>query len=391
MIDPFAKPSLMPRLRLLVALLAVLPALAAARSVPEPPPLQAEAYVLMDAATGQIIAEHAPDERRSPASITKVMTSYVAFEEIAAGRASMDDRVLISEKAWRQGIDSTQSRMFIEVGAQVKLEDLLRGIIIQSGNDASVAVAEHLAGSQAGFASMMNATAERLSMENSQFRNASGMPEEGHYSTARDIAKLIRAHIRDFPDGYAFYSEKEFTYNEIRQFNRNRLLWRDDSVDGVKTGYTSESGYCLASSAVRDDRRLISVVLGTPSPDQRTQDSLALLNYGFRFFDTVTLFAAGESVRTRPVYGGELSELAVGLAQALQVTVPRDATDRLTLDAEIRSPLQAPIAAGDRLGTLTVRLDDETLRVEPLVATEAVPQGGIFKRLVDAVRLRLGV
>lgn len=384
-------PKSMHPFRLLFFLFLLLPAAAGARSVPDAPPLQAEAYVLMDAATGQIIAAHNPDERRSPASITKVMTSYVAFEEIAAGRAAMDDRALISEKAWRQGIDSTQSRMFIEVGTLVKLEELLRGVIIQSGNDASVAVAEHLAGSQAGFASMMNATAERLGMANSQFRNASGMPEEGHYSTARDIATLIRAHIRNFPEGYAMYSEKEFTYNEIRQFNRNRLLWRDDSVDGVKTGYTSESGYCLASSAVRDDRRLISVVLGTPSPDQRTQDSLALLNYGFRFFDTVTLFAKGESVQTRAVYGGEQSELAVGLGEALQVTVPRDAKDRLSLDAEIRSPLQAPIAAGEQLGTLTVSLDDETLRVEPLVATQAVPQGGIFKRLVDAIRLRLGV
>lgn len=383
--------SSMPRLRPLFLLLAALPVIAGARSVPDAPPLQAESYLLMDSATGQVIAGHEADQRRSPASITKVMTTYVAFEEIAAGRASMDDRVLISERAWRQGIDSTQSRMFIEVGTLVKLEDLMRGIIIQSGNDASVAVAEHLAGSEAGFASMMNAAAERLGMSNSQFRNASGMPEEGHYSTARDIAKLIRAHVRDYPEGYAMYAEKEYSYNEIRQFNRNRLLWRDTSVDGVKTGYTRESGYCLASSAVRDDRRLISVVLGTPSPDQRTQDSLALLNYGFRFFDTVNLFADGESVQTRMVYGGDVSEVPIGLRGGLQVTIPRDASERLSLDAEIRSPLQAPITAGERLGTLTVSLDEEVLRVEPLVAIEGVAEGGIFKRFFDMVRLRLGV
>ncbi|MCK5769275.1 D-alanyl-D-alanine carboxypeptidase family protein [Algiphilus sp.] len=381
----------MHSIRLLLVLLIALPAIGNARSVPEAPPLEADAYILMDAATGQVIAEHDADQRRSPASITKVMTSYVAFEEIAAGRAAMDDEVLISEKAWRQGIDSSQSRMFIEVGSRVPLEALLHGMIVQSGNDASVAIAEHLAGSEAGFASMMNATAKRLGMTNSRFQNASGMPVEQHYSTARDIAKLIHAHIKDFPDGYAIYSEKEFTYNEIRQFNRNRLLWRDDTVDGVKTGYTSESGYCLASSAVRDGRRLISVVLGTPSPSQRTQDSLALLNYGYRFFDTVTLFGAGEEVQKRPIYGGAQPEIAIGVAEALSVTVPRDAADAIKLDAEIRSPLRAPIAAGERLGTLTVTLDDETLLVEPLVATGDVPEGGIFKRLFDAVRLRLGV
>ena len=381
----------MHSIRLLLVLLIALPAIGNARSVPEAPPLEADAYILMDAATGQVIAEHDADQRRSPASITKVMTSYVAFEEIAAGRAAMDDEVLISEKAWRQGIDSSQSRMFIEVGSRVPLEALLHGMIVQSGNDASVAIAEHLAGSEAGFASMMNATAKRLGMTNSRFQNASGMPVEQHYSTARDIAKLIHAHIKDFPDGYAIYSEKEFTYNEIRQFNRNRLLWRDDTVDGVKTGYTSESGYCLASSAVRDRRRLISVVLGTPSPSQRTQDSLALLNYGYRFFDTVTLFGAGEEVQKRPIYGGAQPEIAIGVAEALSVTVPRDAADAIKLDAEIRSPLRAPIAAGERLGTLTVTLDDETLLVEPLVATGDVPEGGIFKRLFDAVRLRLGV
>ena len=381
----------MHSIRLLLVLLIALPAIGNARSVPEAPPLEADAYILMDAATGQVIAEHDADQRRSPASITKVMTSYVAFEEIAAGRAAMDDEVLISEKAWRQGIDSSQSRMFIEVGSTVPLEALLHGMIVQSGNDASVAIAEHLAGSEAGFASMMNATAKRLGMTNSHFQNASGMPMTDHYSTARDIAKLIHAHVNDFPDGYAIYSEKEFTYNEIRQFNRNRLLWRDDTVDGVKTGYTSESGYCLASSAVRDGRRLISVVLGTPSPSQRTQDSLALLNYGYRFFDTVTLFGAGEEVQKRPIYGGAQSEVAIGVAEALSVTVPRDAAYAIKLDAEIRSPLRAPIAAGDRLGTLTVTLDDETLMVEPLVATGDVPEGGIFKRLFDAVRLRLGV
>lgn len=347
--------------------------------------------MLMDAATGQLIAEKNPDKRRSPASITKVMTSYVAFAEIEAGRASLDDQVLISERAWRQGIDSSQSRMFIEVGTTVRFEDLLRGVIISSGNDASVAVAEHLAGSQEGFATMMNAAANQLGMTNTTFMNASGMPAEGHYSTARDIAKLIHAHIRDFPEGYAMYAEKEFTYNSIRQFNRNRLLWRDGSVDGAKTGYTSESGYCLASSAERDGRRMISVVLGTPSPDARAQDSLALLNYGYRFFDTVTLFDAGESIRTMPVYGGAQSEVTIGVEKPLRVTVPRDAAERIALDAEFQTPLQAPLALGAQLGMLTVRLDDKTIHMEPLVATEEVLAGGMFKRLFDNLRLRLGV
>ncbi|MEQ9011148.1 D-alanyl-D-alanine carboxypeptidase family protein [Algiphilus sp.] len=364
---------------------------ASAKPVPEPPPLDAEAYVLMDGATGQILSAKNPDKKRSPASITKVMTSYVAFEEIAAGRAAMDDTVLISEKAWRQGIDSSQSRMFIEVGSQVSLEALLRGIIVQSGNDASVAVAEHMAGSEAGFASMMNTTAQRLGMNDSHFENASGMPAPTHRSTARDIATLVRAHIADFPEGYALYSEKEYSYNGIRQFNRNRLLWRDDSVDGVKTGYTSESGYCLASSAERDGRRLIAVVLGTSSPDAREQDSLALLNYGFRFFDTVTLFDRDEAVQTHRVFGGAQSEVDVGVRSALRVALPRDAEERIQLQAEVPSPLQAPIAKGAQLGTLTVTLDDETLLVEPLVANQDVAQGGIVKRLIDAVRLRLGI
>lgn len=381
---------MMKRSALLLAA-SLLPYYAVAQSVPDAPPVRAESYILVDAQTGQVLAERNPDDRRDPASITKVMTIYVTHEEIANGRASLDDKVLISEKAWRQGIDSTQSRMFVEVGTLVRLEDLLRGVIIQSGNDASVAVAEHIAGSEPGFANMMNATAERLGMRNSSFRNSSGMPEDGHYSTARDIAMLAMALANDHPEGYAVYSEREFTYNGIRQFNRNRLLWRDDSVDGVKTGYTSRAGYCLASSAKRDGRRLVAVVLGAPGEDQRAQDSLALLNYGFRFFENATLVEAGQAIDTLRIYGGEQSELRVGIPEGLLASVPRGGRDRLQVDTRFRTPLTAPIRAGDVVGELTIRLDDEVLRSEALVALEDVAEGGLIKRAIDNLRLRIGI
>lgn len=359
-----------------------------AQTVPNPPPVSAAAWILLDAETGQVIAEHNADERREPASITKVMTAYIAFDEIRKGHASLDDEVLISEAAWRQGIDSTQSRMFIEVGKRVRFEDLLRGMIIQSGNDASVAIAEHLAGSKGGFAGLMNTEAKRLGMENSAFTNASGMPEEGHYSTARDIATLVRALIRDFPDHYGMYAEKEFTFNNIRQFNRNRLLWRDASVDGVKTGHTRAAGYCLASSAVRDGRRLISVVLGAPDETRRAQDSLALLNYGFRFFDTVTLYTAGQSLQNLRVYGGRDNEVALGVESVVAATVPRGARERISVAADIRQPVAAPVTKGDILGTLNISLDDQLIASHPLVALADVEEGGFFTRLIDAIRLR---
>jgi D-alanyl-D-alanine carboxypeptidase (penicillin-binding protein 5/6) len=362
---------------------------AVAQVVPDAPPVNAEAYVLMDAQTGQILAKRNADERRDPASITKVMTSYVAFDEIAKGHARMEDEVLISEAAWRQGIDSSQSRMFIEVGRRVSLEDLLRGIIVQSGNDASVAIAEHLAGSKAGFAGLMNAEAQRLGMRNSNFLNASGMPEEGHYSSARDIAIMVQALVRDFPEKYAMYAEKEFTYNNIRQFNRNRLLWRDSTVDGVKTGHTRAAGYCLAASAERDGRRLISVILGAPSENQRTQDSMALLNYGFRFFETVALYTSGQALQTVRAYGGENAELAVGVTQDVAATVPRGARDRVTVNAQIQQPVSAPVSEGQVMGTLEVSMDGEVVASYPLVALHDVAEGGLFTRLIDAVRLRL--
>ena len=360
---------------------------AQALPVPQPPNVDSTSYVLIDVASGQVLAERDRNKRLEPASITKVMTTYIAFQELKNGHVTLEDEVLISEKAWRMG----GSKMFVQVGTRVKFIDLLRGIIIQSGNDASVALAEHLAGSEETFAAWMNEYAKQLGMNDTHFVNATGWPAEDHYTTADDIAKLSVALIREFPQHYSMYGEREFTYNNIRQYNRNKLLARDDSVDGLKTGHTESAGYCLAASAVRDDRRLVSVLMGASNEDARAAGSVALLNYGFRFFETVPLYSAGEKVTSLRVWKGAVDEVELGLAQPLAVAIPRGDRNKIEVKPVIDAQLLAPLAAGQIVGTLRIEVDGEVLREDPLVTLTAVEEGNLWQQLVDEIRLRLDI
>ena len=369
----------------LAALLFACPA--AALPVPDPPDLKVRSYVLYDYDSGQVLAAHEPSLRVEPASLTKVMLTYVAFDELRQGRVRPDDLVLVSEKAWRQGMDSKESRMFIEVGKRVAVQDLLRGIIVQSGNDASVALAEHLGGTEDTFADLMNRYARQLGMTQSHFTNATGVPAPNQYTTAHDMALLGRALIRDFPERYALFKEKEFVFNRIRQSNRNRLLWRDPSVDGIKTGHIEKAGYHLMASAVRDGRRLITVVLGMDGENVRADASLALLNFGFRFYEAVPVSLAQKPLLTIRAWKGTDKELALGLAAPLVVSVPHGARDRLQLQPEAAGPVHAPVVLGQALGTLKVVLDGKVLRQEPLVALAALPEGNLWRRLSDGVQL----
>lgn len=365
-----------------VALLMAAPT-AAQVTTPAPPTIPATSYVLMDHQTGDILASREPDLRLPPASITKVMTLYIAFDEITKGHTSLDDEVLISEKAWRaQG-----SRSFIEVGNRVRLEDLLHGIIVQSGNDASIAVAEHIAGDESVFAQLMNKHAARIGMVNTHFTNSSGLPDDAMLTSVRDIALMSQALIRDFPDFYAWFKEREFVFNDIRQPNRNRLLFEDASVDGIKTGHTEAAGYCLAASAIRDGRRLISVVMGTNSTNARTQASRALLEYGFRFFDTAQLLGPAKPVTQARVYGGAADEVSVGTLEPLAITLGRDGAERVENTFTLKSPLKAPLSIGQEIGEVTISLDGEVLRTAPLVALVDVERGSLWKRFIDWIRL----
>ena len=356
---------------------------AASKPIPKPPGLEADSYFLMDFNSGRVLAEKDPDKPVEPASITKLMTVYLVDKAIADGDITADELVTISEKAWRM----KGSKMFVEVGKQVSVEELVKGLVIQSGNDASVALAEHIAGSESAFAGYMNHQAELLGMTNSSFKNATGWPTEGHYSTARDIAILTRAVIRDFPDTYRIYREKEYTYNEIRQYNRNRLLWRDETIDGVKTGHTEAAGYCLVASAKRDDMRLISVVLGAGSDKARTQHSLALLNYGFRFFETHRLYAANEVLKTSRVWYGEQEQLAMGVAGDVYITIPRGRYKELKASMEVESEISAPISTGQELGKVTVMLDDIVIVNEGIIAIHNVAEGGLLVWALDSIKL----
>jgi D-alanyl-D-alanine carboxypeptidase (penicillin-binding protein 5/6) len=375
----------MIRFAVVVAALFALPA--AAQPVPDAPALPARSYLLYDYDSGQTLAAKEPALRVEPASLTKVMLTYVAFDELRQGRVKPDDLVLVSEKAWRQGMDSKESRMFIEVGKRVSVQDLLHGIIIQSGNDASVALAEHLGGTEATCADLMNRYARRLGMTDTHFVNATGVPAEGQHTTARDMALLGHALIRDYPDQYALFKQKEFTFNKIKQPNRNRLLWRDASVDGIKTGHAEKTGYHLLGSAVREGRRLVSVVLGTTGEEERAQQTLALLNYGFRFYETATLAEAGTPLLTVRAWKGTEKELGLGLAAPLQVSLPRGARERVQLQPEASGPVHAPVAAGQALGTLKIMLDGKVLRTAPLVALAALPEGNLWRRTSDGVQL----
>jgi D-alanyl-D-alanine carboxypeptidase (penicillin-binding protein 5/6) len=359
----------------------------AATPVPDAPQLPARSYVLYDYDSGQVLAAKEPELRVEPASLTKVMLSYVAFDELRQGRVKPEDLALVSEKAWRQGYDSKESRMFIEVGKRVTVQDLLHGIVVQSGNDASVALAEHLAGTEATCADLMNRYAQKLGMTDTRFANATGVPAEGQYTTARDMALLGHALVRDFPEEYALFKQRDFTFNKIRQPNRNRLLARDPSVDGIKTGHAEAAGYHLLASAVRDGRRLVTVVLGSAGEEERAQQTLALLNYGFRFFETATVAEAQKPVLTIRAWKGVNKELALGLAAPLVVSLPRGGRERLELKPEAGAPVHAPVAAGQALGTLKVVLDGKVLREEPLVALSALPEGNLWRRVTDGVQL----
>jgi len=368
---------------MLMLMLVASTAQAVSALIPAPPQVAARAHLVMDADTGHIIAANREHERFPPASLTKMMTSYVVEYEIAKGNIALEDIVLVSEKAWRTG----GSRMFIQEGTQVSVDDLLHGVIIQSGNDASVALAEHIAGSERAFADLMNQHARLLGMTNTNFVNATGLPDPEQYSSAVDMAILGKALINEFPQHYALYSQKYFTYNNIRQPNRNKLLWRDDSVDGIKTGHTDEAGYCLVASAVRDDMRLISVVMGSSSEEVRAQESQKLLSYGFRYYRTHSLYEAGQVLRDEKVWAGSRDQIRLGVAENLAVTVPRGQTDQLEASIELDKVIKAPVASGDVLGQVQITLQGERVASVPLVALEAVPEGGLFKRIWHAILL----
>ena len=344
----------------------------------------------MDAQSGHVLVERNADQPLPPASLTKLMTSYVLAYELAEGRVSVEDEVLISENAWAQNpIFAGSSLMWIEAGKRVKLEDLHRGVVISSGNDASVAIAEHLAGSESAFADVMNGHAAALGMGGSHFVNSHGLPDPDHYVTARDLAFLANALISRFPVEYALYKEREFSYNDIPQYNRNRLLMEDPSVDGLKTGYTEEAGYCLVASAKRDGMRLISVVMGTDSIRSRESESRKLLNYGFRFYQTHELYQAGEETATTRLWQGQREQLALGVADQIYLTIPRGRNDDLEAVMEVDEVITAPVARGDVFGQLRVSLDGEELVSVPLIALQSVEQSGFFARLWDHILMLL--
>ncbi|WP_369936336.1 D-alanyl-D-alanine carboxypeptidase family protein [Xanthomonas tesorieronis] len=352
---------------------------------PAPKPAVSKSWVLMDYATGQVLAGENEHARVAPASITKVMTSYVIAAELKLGKIKRDDQVMLSERAWREGGAGTDgSYSGFPVNQTARLEDMEKGMAIQSGNDAAIALAEHAAGSEEAFASLMNNYAAKLGMTGSHFVNAHGLSAEGHYTTAYDLALLGRAMVRDYPETYAYNKIKEFRVGDITQQNRNLLLWRDPSVDGIKTGHTSEAGYCLLSSAQRGDQRLIAVVMGDSSEKQRAEDSLALLNWGFRFFETHRLYEPGKQVAQQRVWKGTEKEVLLGVAQPLLVGVPRGRYNELKPSIDVPKTLEAPIKQGQAIGTVKVSLDGKVIAQAPLVALKAVDEAGFFKRLWDS-------
>ncbi|MFO7550283.1 MAG: D-alanyl-D-alanine carboxypeptidase family protein [Haliea sp.] len=356
--------------------------------IPAPPQVAAEAYLLVDAHTGTVLVEHNADTPRPPASLVKMMTAYVLAGEIESGRVKADDMVTVSRNAWSQNpVFAGSSLMWIEPGKEVSIRDLEYGIIISSGNDATVAVAEHLAGSEAAFAEMMNSYAQALGMSNSHFVNSHGLPADGQVVTARDLATLAAAMINDFPEHYALYREREFTYNNIRQYNRNSLLGEDSSVDGIKTGYTRESGYGLVASAERNGMRLISVVMGTRSPTVRKNETRGLLNYGFRFYETVNLLESEQVLAEPRLWKGVQDSVAVGVLETAKVTLPRGQREQLQTDVELTPTVVAPISRGDALGTVRLSLDGETVHEAPLVALATVEQAGFFARVWDSIKM----
>jgi len=351
---------------------------------PQPPQVTGRAWVVVDVSSGQILASEKPDERFEPASLTKLMTAYLVFAALKEKKLALEQQVNVSERAWR----APGSRMFIEPKKPVHVDELIRGMIVQSGNDACIALAEQLAGSEEAFAELMNREAERLGMKNTRYMNASGLPDPQHYSTARDLHLLATALIRDFPGQYAqYYSLREYRYNGISQPNRNRLLWLDNTVDGVKTGFTEAAGYCLVASSKRGTRRLLSVLLGSTSETMRAQESQKLLNWGFQFFDAVRLYAGNAPVKEIEVWKGTQAILKAGFRDDLVVTVPKGQGEKLKAELLSQSPLVAPVAAGARVGNLRVTFDGKPLGEYPVVALEEVPAAGIFVRAWDTLRL----
>ena len=354
-------------------------------TTPPPPPIAATAYILQDYHTGKVLAENNADAKLAPASLTKIMTVYVVFRELSNGHLHLDDMATISEKAWK----TSGSRMFVELGNQVKVEDLLKGVIIQSGNDASVALAEHVAGSEATFADMMNQHAARLGMTNSHFKNSDGLPMDDHYTSARDLAILTTALIKEFPDYYRWFSQKEFTFNKITQHNRNQLLSRDESVDGVKTGFTDDAGYCLVASALREDMRLISVVLGAKSAKARANENQSLLNYGFRFFESHRLYEGKKPLNEARIWKGAEKTIPLGLAEDLYATIPRRQYNDLKGVVTVDKKITAPVKEGAKLGSVKVNLKDAVIADKDLIALKTVEQGNIIQRLSDSVLMMM--
>lgn len=371
-------------------LLALAPGLAAQNIVPAAPQIAARAYLLVDAKSGAVLVESNADEQLPPASLTKLMTAYVLATEIDSGRVSRDDPVTVSRNAWSQNpVFNGSSLMWIEPRKDVTIGELERGVVISSGNDATVAIAEHIAGSEAAFADLMNRHAAELGLNGSYFVNSHGLPHPQHLTTARDLATLAKAIITQHPEHYRVYSEREFTYNDIRQYNRNALLGEDPSVDGLKTGYTREAGYGLVASAERNGMRLISVVMGTDSPNARKRETRSLLNYGFRFYETDTMVAGDEELEKPRVWKGQQDYLAVGIAEDVVLTLPRGKRSDLVSERVLMEPISAPLAVGDVVGELTLSLDGEVLRQVPLVALEPLESGGFFARLWDMVLMWL--
>jgi D-alanyl-D-alanine carboxypeptidase (penicillin-binding protein 5/6) len=351
--------------------------------IPPPPNIAGTSYLLIDADTQKLLVENDIHAPVPPASLTKIMTSYVAATELEAGRITLDDEVPVSVKAWR----TPGSRMFVREGTRVRLEELLRGVIIQSGNDASVAIAEHIGGSEGAFADMMNQQAFQLGMTMTQYHNATGLPSEGHQTSAWDLALLAQSLIERFPDTYATYAERSFTFNDIEQPNRNRLLWRDKTVDGVKTGHTEAAGYCLVASAKRGNMRLISVVMGTESEEARMRESQKLLSYGFRYFETQKLYDAGVPLKTTQLWYGEAEDIELGVAEAVTVTIPRGHYGDLKAELKVAKIIEAPVDQGQEFGELRLMLNEELVYSAPLIALAGAEEAGIFSRLSDAIYL----
>jgi D-alanyl-D-alanine carboxypeptidase (penicillin-binding protein 5/6) len=350
---------------------------------PSAPTLSAKSYILIDVDSGKILAEKNSDDKLPPASLTKMMTLYVISNALHNEQVHLTDLVRVSHDAWKIG----GSRMFVKEGQEVSIEDLLKGIIVDSGNDACVAMAEHLGGSEAGFAEIMNQQAQDLGMADSHFTDSTGLPDEKLYTTAKDLAILGRSLVNDFPQYYHWYKQKWFTFNGIRQPNRNRLLWRNGQVDGVKTGHTNEAGFCLVSSAKRESMRLLAVVMGEPSDSVRADDSERLLNYGFRFFETHQLYKSGQTITELPLYKGQVNKLNAGLIQDQFITIPTGQYQRLSIQTKSPDDLIAPIAKGDKVGELEIQFDDKVIETYPIYALQDVPSGGFFTRLKDSIRL----